>query len=199
MGEGQSCTRLQVRLDVLLVHGGLVLIRQQDHHNVGLGNGVGNGLDFQTLLLGVLHGLGGRTQADDDVDAGIAQVQRMGMALGTVTEDGDLLAIEHGQISVLLVPDSCCHNRRSFIFSFIAIRDFAFPNKLAFSYSFFRLSRRAVAPRSLLPPDRVRGTTPHLLRNCFSPAFFMLLVDVHIVVTFASNVFCKAAEANFTW
>ena len=115
MSEGQSSARLQVRLDVLLVHGGLVLVRQQDHHHVGFGNGLGNRLDLKALLLGILHGLGGRTQADDDVDAGIAQVQRMGVALGTVTEDGHLLAIEHGQIGVLFVPDSCCHNWRSFI------------------------------------------------------------------------------------
>ena len=46
---------------------------------------------------------------DDDVNAGIAQVQRVGVALGAVTENGDLLAIEHGEIRILLIPDSCCH------------------------------------------------------------------------------------------
>ena len=123
VSESQSSARLQVRLNVLLVHGGLVLVRQQDHHNVGFGNGLGNRLDLEALLLGVFHGLRGRTQADDDIHTGIAQVQRVGVTLGTVTEDGHLLAIEHGQIGILLVPDSCCHNRRSFIFLFIAIRD----------------------------------------------------------------------------
>ncbi len=110
MSEGQSSTRLQVRLDFGLVHGCLVLIGQQDHHDIGLSGGIGDGLDFQTLLLGVLHGLGGRTQADDDIHAGITQVQGMGVALGTVTDNGDLLAFEHGEIGVLFVPDSCCHN-----------------------------------------------------------------------------------------
>jgi len=59
--EGQSSARLQVRLNVLLIHSGLVLVRQQDHHHVGFGNR----LDLEALLLGILHGLGGRTQADD--------------------------------------------------------------------------------------------------------------------------------------
>ena len=110
MSEGQSSARLQVRLDFFLVDLGLVLIRQQDHHHVSLGDGVTDGLDFQTLLLGVLHGLGGRAQADDDVHTGFTQVQRVGVTLGTVTEDGHLLALEHGEIGVLFVPDSCCHN-----------------------------------------------------------------------------------------
>ena len=56
-----------------------------------------------------LDGLGGRTQADNHVDTGVTQVQRVGVTLGTVAQDGHLLAIEHGQIGVLLVPDSCCH------------------------------------------------------------------------------------------
>ena len=109
MSEGQCSARLQVRLNLLLVNLGLVLIRQQDHDDVSLGDRVRHGLDFEALLLGIVHGLGGRTQADDDVNAGIAQVQRVSVALGAVTENGDLLAIEHGEIRILLIPDSCCH------------------------------------------------------------------------------------------
>ena len=114
MGEGDGRARLDVRLDVVGPDGALVLIRSQDHDDVGLSGGFRNGLDFQALLLGLLDGLGGRTQADDHVDTGVTQVQRMGVALGTVTDNGHLLAIEHGQIGVLFVPDSCCHDWRSF-------------------------------------------------------------------------------------
>ena len=109
MSEGQSSARLQVRLNLLLVDLSLVLIRQQDHDDIGFGDRFRHGLDLEALLLGVIHGLGGRAQADDDVNAGIAQVQRVGVALGAVTENGDLLAIEHGEIRILLIPDSCCH------------------------------------------------------------------------------------------
>ncbi len=114
VGEGQGSARLQVRLNVLLVDGCLVLVRQKNHHNVSLSDGLANRLDLKALLLGELHGLGGRTQADDHVDTGVTQVQRVGVTLRTVAQDGHLLAIEHGQIGVLLVPDSCCHDWRSF-------------------------------------------------------------------------------------
>ena len=109
MGEGDGRARLDVRLDVVGPDGALVLIRSQDHDDVGLSGGFRNGLDFQALLLGLLDGLGGRTQADDHVDTGVTQVQRMGVALGTVTDDGNLLAIEDGEIAVVLVPDLCSH------------------------------------------------------------------------------------------
>ncbi len=109
MGEGQGSARLQVRLNVLLVDGCLVLVRQKNHHNVSLSDGLTNRFDLKALLLGELHGLGGRTQADDHVDTGVTQVQRVGVTLRTVAQDSHLLAIEHGQIGVLLVPDSCCH------------------------------------------------------------------------------------------
>ena len=114
MGERQGSARLQVRLNFFLVDLGLVLVRQKDHHNVSLGDGLANRLDLKTLLLGELDRLGGRTQADDHVDTGVTQVQCVSVTLRAVAQDGDLLAIEHGQIGVLLVPDSCCHFWRSF-------------------------------------------------------------------------------------
>ena len=128
VGESQSSARLQVRLNLFLVNLGLVLVRQQDHDHVGFGDGLADRLDFQTLLLGVIHGLGGRTQANDDVHTGIAQVQRMGVTLRTVTEDGHLLAFKHRQVGVLFVPDSCCHDWRSFYF-LLSLRDCTFPEK----------------------------------------------------------------------
>ena len=109
MSESNSCARLDVRLDVIGPDGALVLIRSQNHDDIGLSSSFRDGLDFQTLLLGVLDGLGGRAQADDDVDAGITQVQRMGMALGTITDDGNLLAFEDREISIVLIPDLCSH------------------------------------------------------------------------------------------
>ena len=109
MSEGDGGARLDVRFDIVGPDGALVLIGSQNHDDVGLGGGFRNGLDFQTLLLGVLDRLGGRAQADDDVDAGIAQVQRMGVALGTVTDDGNLLAFEDREIAVVLIPNLCSH------------------------------------------------------------------------------------------
>ena len=109
VSESNSCARLDVRLDVIGPDGALVLIRSQNHDDIGLSSSFRNGLDFQTLLLGVLDGLGGRTQANDDVHTGIAQVQRMSVTLGTVTDDGNLLTFEDREIAVVLVPDLCSH------------------------------------------------------------------------------------------
>ena len=113
--ERDGGTRLEVRLDLIGPHLALGLIRGQDHDHVGLGGGIGHGLDVQALLLGELDRLGGRAEADDDVDAGVAQVQRVRVALRAVADDRDLLAVEHGKIAVVLVPDLCCHNGTPFV------------------------------------------------------------------------------------
>ena len=54
----------------------------------------------------VLRLLDGRRvgpQADDDVDAGVLEVQRVGVALGAVAEDGDGLAVEEVEVGVVVV------------------------------------------------------------------------------------------------
>ena len=42
-------------------------------------------------------------QADDDVDAGVLEVQRVGVALGAVADDRDGLAVEEGEVCVVVV------------------------------------------------------------------------------------------------
>ena len=44
-----------------------------------------------------------RPQADDHVDAGVLQVQRVGVALGAVADDRDGLAVEQGEVRVVVV------------------------------------------------------------------------------------------------
>ena len=114
VSEGDGGTRLDVGLDVVGPDGALVLVGGQDHDHVGLGGSLGHGLDLEALLLGEVDRLGGRTQADDHVDTGIAQVQRVGVALGAVADDCDFLAFEDGKIAVVLIPDLCCHYWHSF-------------------------------------------------------------------------------------
>src|SRR5699024_12020208 len=48
------------------------------------------GLEFRRVLFRSLFGGPARAQADSDVEAGVAQVQRMRAALAAVTDDGDL-------------------------------------------------------------------------------------------------------------
>ena len=42
-------------------------------------------------------------QADHDVDPGVLEVQRMGMTLRAVAEDRDGLAVEEGEVCVVVV------------------------------------------------------------------------------------------------
>ena len=53
--------------------------------------------------LGLLDRRGVRAQADDDVDAGVLEVQRVGVALGAVAEDGHGLAVEEVEVCVVVV------------------------------------------------------------------------------------------------
>ena len=50
-----------------------------------------------------VDGLGVRAQADDDVDAGVLEVERVGVALGAVADDGDGLAVEEVEVCVVVV------------------------------------------------------------------------------------------------
>ena len=63
----------------------------------------------QTGLSGLLRGLGAFVKADDDVDAGVAQVQRMGVALGAEADNGNLFAVEGVDVAVFLIVDFHCH------------------------------------------------------------------------------------------
>src|SRR5699024_9273116 len=65
----------------------------------------GDGAHGQALLLGLRGGLRALPQADPDLDAAVAQVQRMGVALGSEADDGDLLALDDGQVGVVVVED----------------------------------------------------------------------------------------------
>ncbi|MCY1530136.1 hypothetical protein D9M68_653120 [compost metagenome] len=111
VGEGQGGTLLQVRLDFFLVQLGLEFVRGQDHHQVGGSNGFRHALDGQAMGFGLGNGGGAGTQADGHVDTGILQVAGVGMALGTVTDDGNFLALDDREVTVFVVinfhvPDS---------------------------------------------------------------------------------------------
>src|SRR5699024_2209235 len=48
-------------------------------------------------------------QRDGDLDARVAQVHRVGVALRAVADDRDLLALDKGQIGVVVVEDLSTH------------------------------------------------------------------------------------------
>ena len=105
--EGERLALGQVRLDALLVQLGLLFVVDEDHDDVGRLGCVGGGHDGQPRLLGLCPALAAVVEANDDLDAGVAQVQRVRVPLGAVADDGDRLSIELVQIAILLVVDVC--------------------------------------------------------------------------------------------
>ena len=57
----------------------------------------------QALGLGLGAALRARLQADADVDARVAQGQRVGVALAAVADDRHVLALDQGQVGVVVV------------------------------------------------------------------------------------------------
>ena len=103
VGEGQGSAFLDVRLDFVLVQRGLELVRSQDHDKVGSSNSGRNISHFQAV--GFSLGNSGRAfaQANSHVNAGIFQVARLSVALGTVTDDGNFLALDDREVTVFVV------------------------------------------------------------------------------------------------
>ena len=60
-------------------------------------------MTLQAGGFGLRPALAAGGQADDDVDAGIAQVERVGVALAAVADDGDGAALQVVEISVFFV------------------------------------------------------------------------------------------------
>ena len=72
----------------------VALVGEQDHHDVPARGGVGDVGDLEALGAGLIDGRGVRTEPDDDIDAGVLEVERVGVPLGAVAEDGHGLALE---------------------------------------------------------------------------------------------------------
>ena len=110
MSEGNGVTGLQVGENALAEHGGNDLVVDQDHDDVGGLGCLFDGHDRKAGCFGSSDVLGTCTQADDNIDAGVLQVHCMGMALGAITDDGDLLAVQGCEIAVILIVHFC-HSR----------------------------------------------------------------------------------------
>ena len=83
---------------------GLQLVGREHHHHVGPFGGLGHFHDLELLALGLLDALRVLAQRHGDVlDAGIAQIERVRMALAAIADDGDLLALDQVQVGVTVV------------------------------------------------------------------------------------------------
>ena len=91
-------------VQVVAVDVGLQLVGREHHHHIGPFGGVGDFHDLELLGLGLLHAGRALAQRDRDVlDAGIPQVQGMGMALAAIADDGDFLALDEVYVGITVV------------------------------------------------------------------------------------------------
>ena len=103
VGEEERVTLLQIRRDGLGVQLLLDRIGHRHHDQVGLGRGSGGIDDPKTLLLRLGAALGVRRQADADVDAAVAQAQRVGVTLAAVAHHRDDAVLDDGQVGIAVV------------------------------------------------------------------------------------------------
>ena len=90
--EHQGLAWRQVRGNLGLVERLLDVIWHQNHDHVRLLHGIRNGGHTQPLGLGLGAALAAFVQADNDIDAGVTQVEGMSMALAPVANHGHSLA-----------------------------------------------------------------------------------------------------------
>ena len=103
MREEQCIAIVQVGFDGLRVQLLLRRVGHQDHDDVRL-SGSGSWInDAQSVFLCLRSGLGPLLQADANIDTGIPQGQRVGMALAAKPHDRDLAAVNDGKVGVIVV------------------------------------------------------------------------------------------------
>lgn len=109
VGKGDGGAFAEVVMDVLAVGGGLQFVGHGEHDEVAPGGGFGDAHDLEALGFGLFGGGGTRTEGDDEVlGARIAEVEGVGVALGAVAEDGDLLVLDEVHVAVTIVIDAHC-------------------------------------------------------------------------------------------
>ena len=101
--EHQGLALAEVRQKRLAVDLPLTLVGGEHHHHVGGLCGLFDGKHAKAGGLGFIAGRASRIESHDDVDAALFQVQSMRMALAAVTDDRNLLTLQPGNVTVLLV------------------------------------------------------------------------------------------------
>jgi len=81
VGKHQRFAGRQAGSDVCCIDFVGDLVGGEHHDNVCPLGGIGNGLYFESCLLRLGNGGGIGAEADDDMHAGVFQVERVGMAL----------------------------------------------------------------------------------------------------------------------
>jgi hypothetical protein len=106
VSEHQQVALGDAVLDLLLPDLGLLLVREQNHHDVAATGRVGDLKDLEAGLLGLAPRGRVRPQADHNVVGGLLQVEGMRVPLRAEAEDRDRLPRERVGVGVGVVEDS---------------------------------------------------------------------------------------------
>ena len=105
--EHEGDVGLHVGGDVFVVDLGCGLVGGEVHDDVGPLGDFGDGANLEAGELG-FAGVGGvGAEAYADVDAGVLEVEGVGVALGAVADDGDFFGLDEGEVCVCVVVGLC--------------------------------------------------------------------------------------------
>ena len=107
VSEHQHVALLQIRLNILLIHGSLQLVIDQNHDDIRFFCSFSSRIHLKALLLGALPGSASLVKTDDDVTSGLLCIQSMRVSLAAVADDCDGLSFQHGKITVFLIINFC--------------------------------------------------------------------------------------------
>ena len=93
MSEHQHVALFQVWLDIFFVHCSLFLIVDQDHDDISLFCSLSSGIYFESLCLCFCPGFAAFIKSNNNITAGIFQVQCMSMSLASVADNCDFLCL----------------------------------------------------------------------------------------------------------
>ena len=107
VGKSQGTARSEVVPDFVFIYVGLFFIGNENHGDIRSGDGFGDSLDCKTGLTGFFRRFTAAVEADSDIDAAVAEIERMGMALAAVTDDSDFLSFDSFPINILIIKYLC--------------------------------------------------------------------------------------------
>jgi len=103
VGKDQRSALLGMRLNVVFVDPGDVFIGQQNHHHVSSFDGVVDFMHRQTSFFSLAPRCATFAQTNNDLDAAVVQVLRVGVALAAITNNGHRFAFDQAQVAVFVV------------------------------------------------------------------------------------------------
>ena len=105
--EHEGLAGQKVGQDGLAVHLGLDVVGYEHHDDVGLAGGILDQAYLEAVGFGLRYAATALVEADHDIEAGILQVEGVGVSLAAVADDADGLVLDQGHVGVVFVVHLC--------------------------------------------------------------------------------------------